>query len=483
MKIDATVRRRRDLMSQVIRHYRNDNLFPALSLLPLKVVPKTSGCMSCTYHERAKVKSRILPILGINPDTVDEEPEEILLDIKKHLKEKNCSGPLLTISAESCDGCPDDQVVVTDSCRGCEAESCRTVCPKGAVTIVNGRSIIDQEKCVKCGLCIKACRFSAIVKREKPCRKVCPADALEKDDMGIMHINEEKCINCGACYNGCPFGAVTPISEVRYVLDDLREKKRVTAVIAPSAVGQYPGTMGQLTTAMKMLGFDSVYDAAAGADMIAPDEAAEWKSAEEKKSLLLSSCCPAYQNYLRQRLEEMMPYVSHSPSPMLAIAGYLKSEDPDRSIIFIGPCIAKKDEARKNELVDHVLTFEELGALFVASDIDVQEMEEPTELDQIPSAEGRGFALSGGVLNALSSLQEEGFPVENGIRVEGISREQARILKTAVTGKTSFAELMACEGGCINGPGISCTPKITKRKLIADIAAGAESASAGKKGA
>ncbi len=469
-------------MSQVIRYYKNDDLFPSLSLLPLKRVPKTSNCSaSCLYHERAKVKSRILPILGIDPDAVSEEPEEILLDIRKFLKEKKKSGPLLTISEASCDGCPDDQVVVTDSCRGCEAESCRTVCPKQAVTIVNGRSVIDQEKCVKCGLCIKACRFSAIVKREKPCKKVCPADALEQDERGIMHINEEKCINCGACYNGCPFGAVMPVSELRYVIDELKSDRKVTAIIAPSAVGQYPGTMGQLTTAMKLLGFDSVYDAAAGADIIAPDEAAEWRTAEEKKSLLLSSCCPAYQNYLRQRLEEMMSYVSHSPSPMLALAAYLKSVDPERSIIFIGPCIAKKDEARKNDLVDHVLTFEELGALFVASDIDVQELAEPTDLDQIPSAEGRGFAISGGVLAALRSLQSEDFPVENGTKIEGISREQSRMITQSVKGNTTFIELMACEGGCINGPGISCTPKITKRKLIADIVAGSETDATGKR--
>ncbi len=480
MKIDASVRRRRDLMAQVMRLYMNDQLFPGLSLLPLRLVPKTSACSrSCTFHEREKVKSRILPLLGINPDEIDAEAEEILLDIASHLGQKKKDGPLLTISAESCDGCPDDQVVVTESCRGCEAESCRTVCPRQAVSIVNGRSVIDQEACIKCGLCIKACRFSAIVKRQKPCRQVCPVDALEQDEQGIMHINDEQCISCGACYNGCPFGAVTPISELRYVADSLKGERSVSAIFAPSAVGQFPGTQGQLISALKKLGFESVYDAAVGADIIAPAEAAEWREAEEEKSLLLSSCCPAYQNYLREHLREMKEYASSSPSPMLALAQLLKEEDPKRLVVFIGPCIAKKDEARGSELVDHVLTFEELGALFVAQNIDVQELEEHSRPDRVPSTSARGFALSGGVLGALSGLQDEHFPVDHGIRIEGITKEQVRILKQSLNAKTSFAELMACEGGCINGPGISCTPKITRKKLLAEIAPPAE----GRKGA
>ena len=480
MKIDATVRRRRDLMSQVIRCYTRDELFPGLTLLPLKMVPKSSS--SCTtFSEREKVRSRILPILGVDPDGNQEEPEEILLDIRRFLKPKRNEGPLLTISAESCDGCPDGQVVVTDSCRGCEAESCRTVCPRGAVSIVNGKSFIDQEACVSCGLCIRACRFTAIVKLEKPCRKVCPTNALSQDEQGIMHIDEKKCIACGACYNSCPFGAVTPVSELRYVIDALHSRRKVTAIIAPSFVGQYPGTMGQLITALKMLGFACVYDVAAGADMIAFAEAQEWKEAEEEGSLLLSSCCPAYQNYLNQRLTDLQPSVSHSPSPMVALAGHLKERDPECEVVFIGPCIAKKDEARKTDCVDYVLTFEELGALLVASSIDVQELEETPGFDLVPSSHARGFALSGGVLKALSSLQQEGFPLENGIKVEGFSSETIRTLKQAVSDETSFIELMACEGGCINGPGISCTSNITRRKLLAEIAGRDETVSVGKK--
>ena len=480
MKIDATVRRRRDLMSQVIRCYMHDKLFPGLTLLPLKMVPRSSS--SCTtFSEREKLRSRILPILGVNPDAIREEPEEILLDIRRFLKPKRNEGPLLTISTESCDGCPDGQVVVTDSCRGCEAESCRTVCPRGAVSVVNGRSFIDQEACVSCGLCIRACRFSAIVKLEKPCRKVCPTNALIQDEQGIMHIDERKCIACGACYNSCPFGAVTPVSELRYVIDALRTDRKVTAIIAPSFIGQYPGTMGQLITALKMLGFTSVYDVAVGADMIATAEAEEWKEAEENGNLLLSSCCPAYQNFLSQRLSDLKPSVSHSPSPMVALADHLKERDPRGDVVFIGPCIAKKDEARKTGCVDYVLTFEELGALLVASAVDVQELEESAGFDRIPSSHARGFAISGGVLKALSSLQKDGFPLDHGMRVEGFSCETVRMLKQAVTDETSFIELMACEGGCINGPGISCTSKITRRKLLADIAESDETGSAGKK--
>ena len=80
-----------------------------------------------------------------------------------------------------------------------------------------------------------------------------PTNALSQDEQGIMHIDERKCIACGACYNSCPFGAVTPVSELRYVIDALRTDRKVTAIIAPSFIGQYPGTMGQLITALKIL--------------------------------------------------------------------------------------------------------------------------------------------------------------------------------------------------------------------------------------
>ena len=94
--------------------------------------------------------------------------------------------------------------------------------------------------------------------------------------------------------------------------------------------------------------------------MIATAEAEEWKEAEENGNLLLSSCCPAYQNFLSQRLSDLNHPFLTLRLPWFALAGHLKERDPRGDVVFIGPCIAKKDEARKTGCVDYVLTFEEL---------------------------------------------------------------------------------------------------------------------------
>ncbi len=85
-------------------------------------------------------------------------------------------------------------------CKGCLAHPCMEVCPKGAISMVNGKSYIDQEKCIKCGKCKSVCPYDAISKKERPCAKACGVNAIENDKVGRAYVNPDKCVSCGYVY-------------------------------------------------------------------------------------------------------------------------------------------------------------------------------------------------------------------------------------------------------------------------------------------
>ena len=158
---------------------------------------------------------------------------------------------------------------------------------------------------------------------------------------------------------------------------------------------------------------------------------------------------------------ELNQYVSHTPSPMVMLGRYIKDRDPLARVVFIGPCVAKKREfhlGRTRSSVDLVITFEELYSMLAAKDIDVSKMPEAT-LDHA-SGFGRSFAHSGGVAAAVAEgLKEHGVSQEqfklNAVSCSGIPQCKVELLKFAKgIGGVNFLEGMACEGGCVQGPGI-----------------------------
>ena len=233
------------------------------------------------------------------------------------------------------------------------------------------------------------------------------------------------------------------------------ESCKAYAVVAPSVASQFKyAKLGQVISGLKKLGFHTVVEAALGADMVAYEEAGELA----EKGFLTSSCCPAFVAYIKKSFPELIQHISHNPSPMTAISKYIKDNDENAKVVFIGPCTAKKAEIRLESVkpyVDAVITFEELQALFDSRDIDITKLDEDI-LDNA-SYFGRIFARSGGLADAVSqALKERGL---DGFKLEACSCDGIEQCKAALTKKklnrlnANFIEGMACEGGCIGGAG------------------------------
>lgn len=127
---------------------------------------------------------------------------------ESNISEKYYEPPLMQVIPSACDACAVKRYKVTDNCRGCVAHPCVEVCPKGAISLQNGRSVIDQDKCIKCGKCRAACPYSAIAYETRPCADACGVNAIESDELGRARINPDKCVSCGMCMVNCPFGAI-----------------------------------------------------------------------------------------------------------------------------------------------------------------------------------------------------------------------------------------------------------------------------------
>ncbi|MGN1095229.1 MAG: [Fe-Fe] hydrogenase large subunit C-terminal domain-containing protein, partial [Eubacteriales bacterium] len=178
----------------------------------------------------------------------------------------------------------------------------------------------------------------------------------------------------------------------------------------------------------------------------------------ETDSFVTSSCCPAFVTYIEKQFPALKDNISHNLSPMAEIARFIKKDNPDCKIVFIGPCTAKKMEFQLESVhkyIDSVITFEELQALFDSRDFDITTFGE-TPLDNA-SYYGRIFARCGGLSDAVAeALKERGLTdfTLNGIACDGIEACKLELLK-ASKGRTAynFIEGMACVGGCIGGAG------------------------------
>lgn len=372
----------------------------------------------------------------------------------------------------ACEECPLDGMTVTDNCRGCLAHRCMNNCPKGAISIgPDHRATIDHTKCINCGRCAASCPYSAIIKRTRPCIEACKAGALSSDPVsGRALIDKDKCISCGQCVYQCPFGAIVDKSYITDVIRLIRESDNnknyhVYAIVAPSIASQYDTIpeicTEQAVTGIRELGFHAVLEAAWGADMVAYLEAQELV----EKGFLTSSCCPGFVDYIHKNYPDIVPEISHNLSPMGQLGKVLKQMDPGCKTVFIGPCIAKKNELRLvSDYVDSVITFEELQALFNAKDLDIASLE-GTMLDNA-SYFGRIFARVGGLSEAVAqALKEHNIPADqftaNPIICNGLAEcDDALLRHQQGTLENNFIEGMCCSGGCIGGPAcINHSPK------------------------
>lgn len=442
------------VLREVAKQAWNDTLLQNLMDIPQIIVPGNTPTMRCcVYKERAILSERVKIAMGNNDD----------------------GDNVIKVIEIACDECPVGGYEVTNACRGCLAHRCEDVCRFGAITFDHNHvAHIDKSKCKECGACSKVCPYTAIVGRKRPCQNACKVKAISMNEDKAATIDHNKCISCGACVYQCPFGAIMDKSDILNVISMLKQAKKengtkVYAVVAPSISSQFTyAKLGQVVTGIKELGFHTVVEAALGADMVAQAESKELT----EKGFLTSSCCPAFVDYINKNFPSLVPFVSHNLSPMATIAKYLKGIDPDCKVVFIGPCTAKKAEAKKDSVkpyVDSVLTFEELQALFDSrEDLDITSLPEGV-LDNA-SYYGRIFARSGGLSDAVAQgLKEQGlddFELK-ACSCDGIEQCRIALLKKSKNMlDANFIEGMACVGGCIGGAG--CLTHGEKNKLDVD---------------
>ena len=226
-----------------------------------------------------------------------------------------------------------------------------------------------------------------------------------------------------------------------------------------------PKTLKQVFTALKLIGFYSVIEAALGADMVALSESRELA----EKGFLTSSCCPGFVQYVKSAFPTLVPFISHNYSPMAELGKYIKGTDPTAKVVFIGPCTAKKKEAQLDSVkphVDSVMTFEELQALIDSRDIDITTL--PEDVLDNASYFGRIFARSGGLSDAVTqALKEQNieFPL-NAIVCDGIEECRTALLRKSKNAlPNNFIEGMACVGGCIGGAGCLTHGEKNKKQI------------------
>lgn len=415
----------------------------------LLIPGKHADFRCCIYKEKEIIRQRTRMALGKPPVPVENDNKR----------------QIVRVIEAACDGCSIHKIQVTDNCRKCMAKACLSACKFDAIHMGEDRAFIDYSKCKECGACKNACPFNAIVETQRPCMKSCPVDAIHMGEDGLANIDEEKCINCGACQAKCPFGAIEDMSWMVDVVETLKNEKEVYAIFAPAIQGQFDqATLPQIMEAMRQLGFKEVYEAAIGADAVAWYEKEDAKKHKEEGQKITTSCCPAFVNLAKQHYPSVYENnVSHMVSPMIAMARYLKKHHPESKIVFVGPCVAKKQEVQGSE-VDFCITFEELGAMFVSKGISPENCT-PKETDTA-SAYGRSFSIGGGVSKAVvEALQEnKDEPITTEYADGSEDCKKALLLMKVNRFQADILEGMACQGGCICGPAtIESAPKAKAR--------------------
>ena len=377
------------------------------------------------------------------------------------IEEKYYEPPLINIIKFACHACPEKRVYVTDGCQGCLEHPCKEVCPKDAISIVHGKSQIDPEKCIKCGKCMDACSYNAIIKQERPCAKACGMGAIHSDEYGRAEIDQDKCVSCGMCLVNCPFSAIVDKGQIYQTIKAIQSDTPVYAILAPAIAGQFGPEMteSRIRSGFKALGFTDVAEVAVGADLCTIEEAHDFMDeVPEKMPFMATSCCPAWAMMAKKSFPQLADNISMALTPMVLTARLIKKKHPGCKIAFVGPCAAKKLEASRRSVksyVDFVLTFEEVAGMFNAKEIFFADLPEDKPLREA-SGDGRGFAASGGVAKAVVNYIKKLDPSRDVkvVSAEGLDNCK-KMLMLAKAGKYNgyLLEGMACPGGCIAGAG------------------------------
>ncbi|MDX9872215.1 MAG: [FeFe] hydrogenase, group A [Clostridia bacterium] len=364
----------------------------------------------------------------------------------------------------------------------------------------------DPNKCVQCGDCVRVCQEIQSVGVLDFAHRGAHAKVIPSFDKGL---GEVECVNCGQCVKVCPVGALTPKHQINEVWEAIHDKNKVVAVqIAPAvrvALGEYFGyksgttITGQTVTALRMMGFNHIYDTCFAADFTVIEEGNEFLSRFEKNERLpqFTSCCPAWVKFAEQYYPDMLTNLSSCKSPQQMfgalckdmLAKELRIPRENLVVVSIMPCTAKKFEANREEFrvngnkdVDYVLTSQELALMIKESGIKFDRLE-PGSFDLpfgFKTGAGVIFGSSGGVSEAVlryaadtagkgsitefSHLRSDGDIIIETVTIGDIKLRLAivsglgkarQLIDKIRRGEEHFdlVEVMACSGGCVNGGG------------------------------
>ena len=275
------------------------------------------------------------------------------------------------------------------------------------------------------------------------CIRNCPVKSIRFSGNQAYIIGNE-CILCGHCFVVCPQDAKQIVDETEKVKVLMQTQAPVVASLAPSFIANYDGVgIEAMREALKKLGFYDVEETAQGATMVKREY--ERMINEEDRDVIITSCCHSVNLLIQKHFKGLIPYLADVVSPMQAHCKDIKRRIPGAKTVFIGPCIAKKDEAQHYEgIVDATLTFDELNAWFKAEGITPEQ-----KIDRDENSRARFFPTSGGILKTMSLDN----PNYNYMVIDGIQNCIAA-LKDIEAGNVHkcFIEMSACAGSCIGGP-------------------------------
>ena len=275
------------------------------------------------------------------------------------------------------------------------------------------------------------------------CIRNCPVKAIRFSG-NQAHIIGNECILCGHCFVVCPQNAKEIVDGTEKARVLLQSGEPVVVSLAPSFIANYEGVgIEAMRRALKKLGFMDAEETAIGATIVKTEY--ERMLREESRDVLISSCCHSINLLIQKYFPSLLGYLADVMSPMQAHCADIKRRFPNAKTVFIGPCVAKKDEAEYYEgLVDAVLTFEELTNWFKAEGIELER-----EMDAIPESRARFFPTTGGVLKTMSQESSD----YTYLALDGVENCIAA-LKDLESGKIHkcFIEMSACVGSCIGGP-------------------------------
>lgn len=275
------------------------------------------------------------------------------------------------------------------------------------------------------------------------CIRNCPVKAIRFSG-DQAHIIADECILCGRCFVVCPQNAKEIVSEVEKVKVMIQSGEPVIASMAPSFIANYDGVgIDAMREGLQKLGFADVEETAIGATMVKTDY--ERLVHEKQKPVIISSACASVNLLIQKHYPELIKYLADTLSPMQAHCRDIKRRNPEAKTVFIGPCVAKKDEAQRYPgIVDAALTFEELTEWLEKENIRLEK-----KTDHNPESLARIFPTVAGILRTMKDRN----PEYEYVAVDGIENCIAA-LEDVAAGHVSncFMEMSACKGSCVNGP-------------------------------